>query len=128
VFDALERALEGKRVGQSVQVQLEPEEAFGDYDADLVRVEPRSRYGDGLEVGMEIEDAFDEDEPLTWLVTDLAEDKAVLDGNHPLAGIALRFSCKVLAVRRASEEEIERGEPDDEEGASADPDANGEPH
>ena len=114
VFDALERALEGKRVGESAQVQLEPEEAFGDYDADLVRVEPCSRYGEGLEVGMEIEDAFDEDEPRTWLITDLAADQLVLDGNHPLAGIALRFSCKVLAVRPASAQEVARGEPDGE--------------
>jgi FKBP-type peptidyl-prolyl cis-trans isomerase SlyD len=51
------------------------------------------------------------------VVTDLASDKVVLDGNHPLAGIALRFTCKVLAVRAASEEEIERGssDPDDAE-------------
>ena len=111
LFEALELALEGRRVGETVQVQLEPEEAFGDYDAQLVRVEPLSRYGEGLEVGMEVEDAFDEDEPRTWLVTDIADGKLVLDGNHPLAGIALRFSCKVLGVRRASEAEIARGEP-----------------
>ena len=120
LFDALERSLERKRVGQSVQVQLEPEEAFGDYDAQLVRVEPRSRYGEGLEVGMEIEDAFDEDEPRIYTVTDLAGDKLVLDGNHPLAGIALRFTCKVLAVRAANEREIANGAPDEDAGADAD--------
>lgn len=112
LFDALERSLEGKRPGQSVHVQLEPEEAFGDYDAELVRVEARSRYGEGLEVGMEVEDAFDEEEPRIYVVTDLADDKLVLDANHPLAGIALRFHCKVLSVRPASEEEIARGAPD----------------
>ncbi|MEO5677823.1 MAG: peptidylprolyl isomerase, partial [Usitatibacter sp.] len=112
----IERAIEGKPVGETVRLQLEPDEAFGDYDADLVRVEPRSRYGEGLEVGMEIEDTFDdEDEPRIYVVTDLAEDKVVLDGNHPLAGIALRFTCKVLALRKATDEEIERGSVEAEE-------------
>lgn len=120
LFDALERALEGKQTGQSVEAQLEPDEAFGDYDADLVRIESRSRYGDGLEVGMEVEDAFEEDAPRVYVVTDLADDKVVLDGNHPLAGIALRFTCKIVSLRPATGAEIARGgiierEADDDE-------------
>jgi FKBP-type peptidyl-prolyl cis-trans isomerase SlyD len=109
IFEGLERALEGKKAGDTVHVQLEPEDAFGEYDAELLRVEPLSRYGSGLEVGMEIEDAFDEDESRMYLVTDLADDKVVLDGNHPLAGIALRFTCKVLSVRAATDDELSRG-------------------
>lgn len=101
---ALERSLEGKGPGESVHVQLEPEQAFGEYDADLLRVEPAERYGEGVEVGMEIE----EDQRL-YTVTDVAAGKVVLDGNHPLAGIALRFSCEVVSVRAARPEEIERG-------------------
>ena len=104
LLDALERSLEGKSPGESVRVQLEPEQAFGEYDAELVRVEPASRYGEGVEVGMEIE----EDERL-YTVTDLAEGSVVLDGNHPLAGMALRFACEVISVRSANPEEIERG-------------------
>lgn len=102
--DALEQTLEGKNPGDSVRVQLEPEQAFGEYDAELVRVEPASRYGEGLEVGMEIE----EDERV-YTVTDLASGSVVLDGNHPLAGMALRFACEILSVRGARPEEIERG-------------------
>lgn len=117
IFEGLERALEGKAIGATVFVQLEPDEAFGDYDTGLLRVEPRSRYGEGLEKGMEIEDAFDGEEPRTYIVTDLAGDKVVLDANHPLAGIALRFTCRVLSVREASEAEIERGSADEDEGA-----------
>jgi len=109
VFEGIERAVEGKRIGDTVRVHLEPEDAFGEYDANLVRLEQRDRYGEGLATGMEVEDAFGGDEPRTYIVTDLAGDKAVLDGNHPLAGIALRFTCKVLAVRKATAEEIERG-------------------
>ena len=120
LFEALERALEGKKAGQSVQVQLEPDEAFGDYDAELVRVESRTRYGEGLEVGMEVEDAFDEEESRSYVVTDLADEKVVLDGNHPLAGLALRFSCTVVALRPASVDEIERGAID--EGAQSEAD------
>ena len=122
MFEALEFSLEGKRPGESMQVQLEPDEAFGDYDAELVRVEKRTRYGDGLEVGMEVEDAFDEDEPRVYVVTDLAGDTVVLDGNHPLAGIALRFECTVLDVRAASAEEIERGAPEGEDAEGDDED------
>ena len=53
---ALEQALEGKGPGETVRLQLEPEQAFGEYDAQLVRVEPAERYGEGLAVGMEIEE------------------------------------------------------------------------
>jgi FKBP-type peptidyl-prolyl cis-trans isomerase SlyD len=104
LLEALERSIEGKGPGEQVRVQLEPEEAFGEYDAELLRVEKAERYGEGLEVGMEIE----EDERL-YMVTDVAAGKVVLDANHPLAGIALRFSCEVISVRAARPEEIERG-------------------
>ena len=104
LLPALERALEGKGPGESAMVQLEPEQAFGEYDAELLRVEPLSRYGQGIAVGMQIE----EDDTI-YTVTDVAADKVVLDGNHPLAGMALRFSLVILTVREASEEEVGRG-------------------
>ncbi len=101
---ALERALEGKGAGESVLLQLEPEDAFGEYDAELLRVEPAERYGEGIAAGMEVE----EDDRL-YIVTDVAAGKVVLDGNHPLAGMALRFSLHILAVRRATAAEIAQG-------------------
>jgi FKBP-type peptidyl-prolyl cis-trans isomerase SlyD len=103
MFEALERALEGREPGESVQVQLEPVDAFGEYDAALLRVEPLERYGEGLSVGMQIEEDAN-----VYTVTDLAGGKAVLDANHPLAGLALRFSVVILTVRAASEEELSR--------------------
>ena len=87
-----------------VRVQLEPEQAFGEYDAALVRLEPLERYGDGLAVGMEVEE-----ESNIYRVTDIAGGQAVLDGNHPLAGMALRLDLTVRDVREATEEEIEAG-------------------
>lgn len=112
VLDAVENALEGRQPGESIRIHLEPERAFGEYDANLLRVEPRSRYGDGLEAGMLIEDDFDGEGARVYTVTELAADAVVLDGNHPLAGMALEVACKVLAVRAASADEIRLGEPE----------------
>ena len=101
---ALEHALEGKGPGESVRLQLEPEQAFGEYDAGLLRVEPAERYGDGIEAGMEVEE-----DSRFYTVTDVAGDQVVLDGNHPLAGMALRFFLEIVTVRAAEAEEIKRG-------------------
>ncbi|MGQ0653480.1 MAG: FKBP-type peptidyl-prolyl cis-trans isomerase [Betaproteobacteria bacterium] len=109
LLPALERALEGKGPGESLVLQLEPEDAFGEYDAELLRVEPLERYGEGLRPGMEIEDSFDGDEPRVYRVTDIAGGTAVLDANHPLAGMALRFSVVILTVRSATAEELKAG-------------------
>lgn len=103
LFDKLEQALEGRQAGDRVQLQLEPEDAFGEYDAGLMRLEKTERYGEGLALGMEIE----EDGRL-YRVTDLAGGSVVLDANHPLAGMALRFSVVILSVRAATEEELSR--------------------
>ncbi|HYY60881.1 MAG TPA: peptidylprolyl isomerase [Burkholderiales bacterium] len=104
MLPALEQALEGKGAGESVGVQLEPEQAFGEYDPQLLRVEPLGRYGEGVTVGMQIE----EDSRL-YTVTDIAGGSVVLDANHPLAGMALRFSVVILTVRSATREEMQRG-------------------
>jgi FKBP-type peptidyl-prolyl cis-trans isomerase SlyD len=109
----IEEALEGKESGYETTIQVEPEDAFGEYDADLVKIEPRNRLPTPLEVGMQFEGTPDENdeqqESLIFTVTDIADDKVVLDGNHPLAGIALRFGLNVAQVRPASEEEIAHG-------------------
>jgi FKBP-type peptidyl-prolyl cis-trans isomerase SlyD len=101
LFPKLEHALEGRQPGDTVLLQLEPEDAFGEYDAQLLRVEKAERYGEGLTVGMEIE----EDDEI-YRVTQVAGGAAVLDANHPLAGIALRFSVVILAVRPATQDEV----------------------
>ncbi len=104
LLDALERALEGKAAGESLRLQLEPEDAYGEYDADLLRIEPAERYGEGIAAGMEVEE-----DAQTYIVTDVADGKVVLDGNHPLAGMALRFFVEILTVRAASPEEVAQG-------------------
>src|SRR5476651_1700723 len=98
----IEEELDGKEVGYSSIIQIEPDDAFGEYDPALVKVEPRNRLPEPLEVGMQFEgmpDGDDDDEAMIFTVTDIADDKVVLDGNHPLAGMALRFSLNVADVR-----------------------------
>lgn len=109
VFPAIEAALEGLGVGDETSVTLEPEDSFGDYDADLLRLAPRDLFPDELEVGMSFEGLpGDEPDGLIHTVTDFTDDTVVLDANHPLAGLALRFELRVLDVRDATDDEIER--------------------
>jgi FKBP-type peptidyl-prolyl cis-trans isomerase SlyD len=146
IFALVEAALEGKNPNDRIDVRLEPEDSYGDYDENLLKVEPLSGFPEGLEVGMRIateslaggmddgsgqrrddgddqDDADDDHEgkhghshdraPLFYTVTDIAQGTVVLDGNHPLAGIALRFVATVVDVRPATQAEIENGAADD---------------
>ena len=116
-FPKIETLLDGQDVGYEASIQLEPSEAFGEYDPELLKIEPRARFPEPLEVGMQFEgvpDAEEEgessdvdEEPLIYTVTDVADSQVVLDGNHPLAGMALRFWVQVEDIRAATDEEIE---------------------
>lgn len=110
----IEEALQGHAVGDTLELHLEPEEAFGDYDEQLVFLEPRGLFPAELEEGMSFEGlppGSNEQAPrdLLYTVTEIYPEHVVLDGNHPLAGIALRIALKVAAVREATEDEIGRG-------------------
>lgn len=123
VFAGVEAALVGRSAGNSLSIVLEPEDHFGDYDADLIELVPVEQLPEQIEIGMSLDalpgrahsDAPDPDhEPLenpdderVWTITDIAEGVAVLDANHPLAGLALRFEIEVIEVELASEDEIE---------------------
>ena len=112
IFPLIEEAVHEKKIGESVVVKMQPDDAFGEYDAQLIQVESRKGFPKELEVGMQFEgvpDGEDDDDILIYRVTEIADDKVVLDGNHPLAGMALVFTCTVTAVRPASAEEIEHG-------------------
>ena len=111
IFDRIEEELQGKDVGDALEVKLEPEDAFGEYDAERVAIEPRQLFPDNIEVGMQFERGAEdgESEDGLFTITDIADDKVVVDGNHPLAGIALLFSCTVTNVRAATTEEISHG-------------------
>jgi FKBP-type peptidyl-prolyl cis-trans isomerase SlyD len=106
----IEETLEGKDVGYETTIQVEPDDAFGEYDSSLIKIEQRNRLPEPLEIGMQFEGTPDSteggEESLIFTVTDIADDKVVLDGNHPLAGMALRFTLNVTEVRAATDEEI----------------------
>ena len=110
IFPKLEAALEGKDVGAEADIVLEPEDAFGDYDAELVRVEDLDQFPPGVEVGMQFEGASEDGHHhLLYTVTDVADGKVVVDGNHTLAGHSLRVQCQVVDVREALPEEVAHG-------------------
>ena len=113
LFPRLEADLEGKTQGDELHLKLQPEDAFGEYDAELVSVEDASLFPDNVVVGMQFERVMDgkQDEAMLFSVTDVADGKVVVDGNHPLAGMALVFDCTVADIRAASAEEIDHGHP-----------------
>jgi len=105
IFPMVEKALAGKAAGESCKVRLEPDDAFGDYNAELVHLEPRNKFPDNIKVGMQFEGRGAESgHAMIYTVTDIADDKVVVDGNHPLAGRTLEFSCIVKSVRAATKE------------------------
>ncbi len=108
MFPKIEEKLNGKKVGDSISVTLEPADAFGEYDAKMIRVEPVSELPPDIAIGGYLLAELDGNE-VVWRVTGIADGKAVLDGNHELAGQRLRFDCDVLDVRPASQDEIAHG-------------------
>ncbi len=112
----IEEALQGHTAGARIDLQIEPEQAFGDFNDALIFLEPRELFPTELEEGQILEGSALPTgcNPLApkdalYTVTDIYPEHVVLDGNHPLAGIAIRISMKVEAVREATEEEIGRG-------------------
>lgn len=106
LFAKVEEALEGKSVGDSLTVDLAVEDAFGVRDESLVRSIPKAEFPPGVKVGGQLRGSNDQGEPQIYHVMKIKGPVVLLDGNHPLAGLALRFSCKVTDVRAASAEEI----------------------
>ncbi|MGH2372010.1 MAG: FKBP-type peptidyl-prolyl cis-trans isomerase, partial [bacterium] len=102
----VEEALEGKEPGFQTVLALQPEDAFGLRDESLVRTIPKAEFPPGVKVGGQLEGRGDDGREHIFNVMKIKGDKVLLDGNHPLAGKALRFTLKVTEVRAASEEEI----------------------
>jgi len=116
LLHALEHALEGHAAGDTLDLHLEPEDAFGDYDEQLVFLEARHRFPAELEAGHTIEGHAlppgcnpEAPKDALFTVTDLYPEHVVLDGNHPLAGISLQLHLRVHAVREATTQELEQG-------------------
>lgn len=110
IFPLVEQALEGKQVGDTVDIKLQPADAFGEYEESLVRMETREVFPETIEVGMQfVGSPMDGGEEMLYTVTDIADDKVVVDANHPYAGQAVHFQCIVAEIRPASPDEVSHG-------------------
>ena len=110
IFPIVEETLQNKEIGYSCSILMSPEDHFGEYDSNLVRIEPRNTFPDNIKVGMQFEGEEENSRiTLIYTITDITEDKVIVDGNHPLAGMTLHFDCTVTGVRPATEEEISHG-------------------
>lgn len=102
----IEAALQGQESGYQVTLELQPEDAFGLRDEGLLSSLPKKQFPPGVKVGGQLEGYGEDGKMMVFNVMKIKGDTVLLDGNHPLAGKALRFAIKVISVRQASEEEI----------------------
>jgi len=108
IFPKVEEAIHGKNVGDSVEITLDPADAFGDYDEGLVQIEPLSAFPEkNIKEGMQFEGEDESGEVIIYTVTNIADGKVVVDGNHPWAGQRVLFMATIKDVRDANQEEIE---------------------
>jgi FKBP-type peptidyl-prolyl cis-trans isomerase SlyD len=110
VFDALEVALQGKSVGDTFHVELTAEQAFGEFEPELVSVEPRDAFPANIQIGTQVELDDEDGESMLFIITDINDDTVTINGNHLLCGKDLVFTGSVDAVRAATSKEIARGE------------------
>ena len=110
IIDGLEAALEGKLVSDKFFVRVEPEQGYGERDEDLFQVVDISVFEDidpnELEIGMSF-DADSDNGEVQVTIVNIEGNQVTVDGNHPLAGMALTFNGEILEVRDASPQEIE---------------------
>ncbi|MDO4696280.1 MAG: peptidylprolyl isomerase [Neisseria sp.] len=109
IFPLVEEALHEKNIGDVVDIVMSPDDAFGEQDPELIRIEAADAFPAEVEVGMMFEADMPDGDIVLFRVTDIADGKVVVDGNHPLAGMKIRFKATVADVRDASEEEIAHG-------------------
>jgi FKBP-type peptidyl-prolyl cis-trans isomerase SlyD len=111
IVPGLEKALEGRKAGETLKAQVSAEDGYGEYDPESVEEVPR----EDLPADLELEEggivtATDEDgDEVEFLVKELRPKTVVVDFNHPLAGKTLHFEVSVREVRAATEEELEHG-------------------
>ncbi|MDO8248162.1 MAG: peptidylprolyl isomerase [Rhodoferax sp.] len=105
-FPKVEAALEGQMPGFQTTLELQPQDAFGLRDESLVQTIPKTQFPPGVKVGGQLQGQGEDGHAHVFTVMKIKGDTVMLDGNHPLAGKALRFSVTVMSVRPATEEEI----------------------
>ena len=106
IFPKVEAALEGQAAGFATTIDLAVEDAFGARDESLVRTIPKSEFPPGVKVGGQLQGAGADGQPQVFNVVKIKGPEVLLDANHPLAGLDIRFVATVKAVRAATAEEI----------------------
>ena len=109
VLPKIEQALEGQAAGFEVTLELQPKDAFGERDESLVQTISKSQFPPGVKVGGQLTGRDVDGHERVFEVKKIKGQEVFLDGNHPLAGVALRFDVKVIDVRAATKEEIAHG-------------------
>ena len=111
IIPGLEDALEGRQAGDQLDVVVQPEDAYGPVDPELVQAVPRSSFKgvDKLEPGMQFQMKDPEGQVQVVTVQEVKGQEVTIDANHPLAGQVLHFAVTVEAVRAATAEEIDHG-------------------
>ena len=111
IIEGLETALAGKRAGDSVSVSIAPEKGYGVRDDSRIQSVPKDMFEDQslVKVGEQFMAQGPDGENLTVTITEVTDDKVVVDGNHPLAGKNLNFDVEIKEVREATQEEIDHG-------------------
>ena len=108
-FPKIEEALQGREPGYQTTIELQPPDAFGLRDEGLVQTIPKTQFPPGVKVGGQLQTQGEDGHAQVFTVIKIKGDKVMLDGNHPMAGKALRFTVSVVEVRPASAEEIAHG-------------------
>jgi FKBP-type peptidyl-prolyl cis-trans isomerase SlyD len=110
IIPGLESQLDGKQTGDQLQVNVAPEDGYGQRNESLCQEVPRSQFDgiDDLDVGMRFR-VDSNAGPMVITVTEIKDDSVTVDGNHPLAGVPLNFDVTVREVRDATSEELEHG-------------------
>ena len=111
LIPGLEDALEGKSTGDELSVSIQPEEAYGKRDEELLQAVPRAHFDgdDELQMGMQFRASSEDGDERVVTVVEVGDDQVTVDGNHPLAGQILNFEVKVVEVRDATQEELDHG-------------------
>jgi FKBP-type peptidyl-prolyl cis-trans isomerase SlyD len=109
ILPELERHLTGKDVGQSFDVTIPPDRGFGHRQATLVEIISRAEWSEAhkMKVGDAVTRTAPDGATQNYLITAMDADSITIDGNHPLAGMTLRFQGTVVSVRAATAEELE---------------------
>jgi FKBP-type peptidyl-prolyl cis-trans isomerase SlyD len=109
IIPGLEAALAGKRAGDKFVVTIPPEEAYGVVDNTMRQVVSKKMFNDhAIEVGMQFQAEVSRGSGIVT-ITEIDGDDVTIDGNHPLAGVALTFEVEVMDVRPATREELAHG-------------------